>query len=602
MDYDYIKSPGEYYEMFYRAVNNYYKNNGASAYDAHVKANQRIYASPGNGGLGYVDFTVPKVEYLIGENGRLNPHATLGNRFTYNRKEYTILPDNWTDAAFRNALRQEYNLNVSNSLKNAQIYASLGYLNNEGIALNTGYERYTARFKANWEATKWLQLGGNTSFAHSTRHYVPDDAMGLFWSLRNVAPIYPLYIRDGNGNVMTDQNGTMYDYGDGKVLGDTHIRKSLSNQSPIQENALNTNETVYNNLTLNGYADITPFEGLKITLNGTVNSNQSRGLYTYNPFYGYTSTSYVNGGVEKSQTQTYSVNFQQLIDYAHSFGLHNVDLMAGHENYKYRYDYLSATKQNMASYFGNQNLSGAITVLNADDSPTSDYNNEGWFTRAQYDYDGRYFASFSFRRDASSRFHPDHRWGNFFSVGGAWIVSKESWFKAPWVDELKLKVSMGQQGNDNIGDFYYTDLYSITNNNGQLGLTWAHKGNKDITWETNTNVNTGIEFSLWKGRLTGSFEYFYRHTTDMLSFIAAPYEAGYAGSYYNVGNMDNKGVEINLTGVLLHSRHLSWSVNLNATHYKNIVTKLADGVKTSWAEGHGGYVSSYSDQFTGRQR
>lgn len=88
----------------------------------------------------------------------------------------------------------------------------------------------------------------------------------------------------------------------------------------------------------------------------------------------------------------------------------------------------------------------------------------------------------------------------------------------------------------------------------------------------------------------------------MLSFIAAPYEAGYAGSYYNVGNMDNKGVEINLTGVLLRSRHLSWSVNLNATHYKNIVTKLADGVKTSRAEGHGGYVSSYSDQFTGRQR
>lgn len=596
VDYDYIDNPGEYYEMYYRAMRNYYVNSGESAYSAHVKANEKIGQASSSGGLGYVVYSVPSNEYLIGENGKLNPHATLGNRIYNNGKYYTLLPDDWTDEAFRTALRQEYNISVSSSAAKSQMYASLGYLNNEGIAYNSDYERYTARLKADWQANNWLSMGGNASFAHSKRNYITGGSTGLFYSLRNIAPIYPVYVRDGNGNIMTDSNGRVYDYGEGDITG---IVRPVSSQSNlIQENALNTNNTTYNNLTLNGYADITPLEGLKITLNGTVTSHQSRGVYTYNPFYGFSATTYTNGAVSKDQSQTYSLNFQQLVNYTKSFGLHNMTLLLGHENYRKRYDYLSGDKQNMASYFGNQNLSGAITVIDTDDSVTN-YNNEGWFFRGQYDYAEKYFGSVSLRRDASSRFDPDHRWGTFYSIGGAWIISKESWFKAPWVDMLKLKASMGQQGNDDIGDFRYTDLYSLENNNGQVALIYNTKGNKEITWETNTNVNVGAEFSFWKGRLTGSVEYFYRHTTDMLCFINAPQSAGYSGQYYNVGNMDNKGFEVDLNGVILRNKNLQWSINLNATHYKNEVTKLADERKTLVMDGHAGYISSSNDQFTG---
>lgn len=599
--YDYVDNAAEYYEMFYRAAYNYNLLSTGNAYDAHTAANTLMSQAVADGGLGYIVYGVPDGEYLIGENGKLNPHATLGNVISNGEKSYTLIPDDWTDEAFRSALRQEYNFSVNSNAGKAQIYASLGYLNNQGIVYNSDYERYSSRLKADWQAAKWLTIGGNTSFAHSTRNYISDASNGLFATLQNMAPIYPVYVRDGKGNIMTDANGRVYDYGDGAVIGIE--RETMKKTNPLQESSLDTNETVSNNFSLNGYADIMPVNGLKITLNGTVTNSQSRTAYSYNPFYGYTSTTYVNGAVGKVQTQKYSINFQQLINYTKGWGKHTMTLLAGHESYKYRYDYLYGEKQGLASYFGNQNLDGATTIIGTGDydssNPTNDYNNEGWFFRGQYEYAGKYFASASYRRDASSRFHPDNRWGNFYSFGAAWIISKEQWFNATWVDQLKLKLSVGQQGNDNIGEYGYTDLYSIVNNNGGVGLTWAQKGNKDITWETNTNLNVGLEFSLWQGRLSGSFEYFYRHTTDMLSFIYAPYEMGYAGSYYNVGNMDNKGVELELNAVPLRMRNFTWSINLNATHYTNEIKKLSEQAKTSNVEGHGGYISSYSDQFTG---
>lgn len=600
VDYDYVDNPGEYYEMFYKAVNNYYKNSGYSTYDAHTKANEMILANSGSGGLGYVAYTVPEGEYLVGENGKLNPHATLGNRIYNNGNYYTIVPDDWKDEAFHTALRQEYNLSVSTTMKNAQMYASLGYLNNEGVVESSSFERYTARLKADWQANKWLSLGGNVSFAHSTQDNVDDSSTGLFYTVRNIAPIYPIYVRDGSGNIMTDSNGKVYDYGDGSIIG--MARTGMAGTNFLQENTLNANNTVYNNTSFSGYADISPLEGLKITLNGTVTNNQSRTLYTYNPFYGYAATTYKDGGVYKSQTQSYSVNFQQLVNYTKSFGKHSIGLLLAHENYKYNYNLLYATKYGMASYFGNQNLNAAITVMSSgvgdydttqssNDSKTS-YNNEGWMFRGQYDYDEKYYGSVSVRRDASSRFHPDNQWGTFYSLGGAWIVNKESWFNVSWIDQLKLKASIGQIGNDNIGENRYEDLYEVVNSGGEVGLKLHSIGNKDITWETKTSFNIGTEFSLWKGRLTGSLEYFNQRTTDMLCFITAPYEAGYSGSYYNVGNMENNGVEIDLNGVIIKNRNLTWSVNVNATHYKNKITKLEEKVKTTQStDGYYGYYS-----------
>lgn len=592
-DYNTIDDPAQYYETYYKALYNYQVNElGLSNYDAHVKVNNIISSNDKTaGGLGYVCFTVPNGEYLIGENGRLNPHAVLGNRVYNNGQVYTVYPDDWKHEAFRNGLRQEYNLNINGGTDKAQVYASIGYLKNEGVVDNSDYERYSARIRADYQAKNWLKIGGNASFSHSNYNVISASYdSDVFATVSHIAPIYPLYIRDGEGNIMSDANGKMYDYGDAAVNG---LQRPIIPQSnPLQENNLNTNLSHENAFSINGYTDIDIIDGLKLTLNGTATVRGIKGTVTQQPFYGYGAITYPDGYLSKDMSENYSYNVQQLLNYSKKFGHNNVELLLGHEYYRSHYEMLFGDRTGLASYFENQTLGGAIKVIDNGDS-VSDYNNEGFFMRAQYDYDERYYASASFRRDASSRFHPDHRWGNFFSFGGAWIMTKESWLnEIDWLPMLKIKASFGQQGNDNIGDFLYMDTYELSNTGG-IALSLASKGNPDITWETNNNFNAGFEFELFRSRLRGGIEYYSRKTTDMLCFVYAPYNAGYSGSYYNIGDMLNKGVELDISGDVIKTNRLTWTLNFNATHYTNEITYIAEDLKkNNTVEGHAGYSSS----------
>ena len=224
-------------------------------------------------------------------------------------------------------------------------------------------------------------------------------------------------------------------------------------------------------------------------------------------------------------------------------------------------------------------------------SSHSIYNNEGYFVRVQYDYANKIYGSASYRRDASSRFHPDHRWGNFWSLGAGWLINHEPWFKASWVDMLKVKASIGSQGNDSISSYLYTDVYNITNSNDEIGITFASKGNENITWETNTNFNAGVDFGFFGGRLNGSFEYFYRKTSDMLFFFTVPASLGYSGYYDNIGDMRNAGVEFSVDGAIFARKNFQWNMNLNLTHYTNKIIYLPEEKKTVEMEGYKGYAS-----------
>ncbi len=259
---------------------------------------------------------------------------------------------------------------------------------------------------------------------------------------------------------------------------------------------------------------------------------------------------------------------------------HNLTVLLGHEYYDSRYYNLGASKSKMFSP-DNKELNGAVIDGQDASSYQTRYNNEGFFGRLQYDYEGRYFGSASIRTDASSRFAKDHRWGTFWSLGGAWLISKEKWFKAPWTDELKFKASIGQQGNDNIGSYRYTDLYNIQNSSGNIGTSFNSKGTEDITWEKNTNFNTGFEFSFWHGKLTGSLEYYYRKTTDMLfSFSVAP-SLGYSSYYDNVGSLYNTGFELNLNYNAIRTKDVQWDVHFNIASLRNRLTMLHPDKKTS---------------------
>ena len=603
-DYDYITDPGEYYEMHYKGLYNYYTQvAGMAPYEAHTRANRTMLdPSAGNGSLGYNVYTLPEGQDLIGRNGKLNPQATLGRLINFKGEDYWVTPDNWIDEVYMNGIRQEYNVNIAAGNERGSFYGSFGYLNNDGIVENTGYERYTARLRADYQAKKWLKVGGNASYTHSESKTSSGDGSSgstenIFAYTSQIAPIYPFYTRDGEGNIRRDSYGNIiYDHGTSTMAGSNAglNRAFLSNANPYSALMLDKNSSTSNLASFNGFADVILPLGFKFSFNGGVSVSQSEGISTANPLYGQYAVS--GGSIGRSQSMYWSYTLQQLLTWNYTFNdVHHVDVMLGHEN---NYDMgrsLSGYKNGLYSVDSSE-LSQGLKVSSTSSS-FAEYNNEGYLFRGQYDFDNRLFFSASFRRDASSRFHPDHRWGNFWSLSAAWLLSRESWFNAPWVDELKVKASYGSQGNDQISDFLYMDRYSIANDGtDKWSVAFASKGNEELTWETNANMNAGVEFSFWQGRLAGSLEYFNRITTDMLSWYSVPSSMGYSGFWKNVGDMSNQGVELALNANIIRKKNFNWNLNLNVTYVKNKILDLDyDNVKDQYYDLEGNAYTGYRD-------
>ena len=591
-DYEYITNPAQFYETHYGALKNYYLDSDMTLAEAHAKANRNLTGSANDGGLGYMVYTLPAGQEFIGSNGKLNPQATLGRRLVYEGEEYYLQPDDWTDAAFRTSLRQEYNVSVGGSGDKTSVYASFGYLNNEGIAYNSDMERFTARAKVDYQAKKWLKLGVNASYSRFHYNSINDEGASnssgnVFAYTTLVGPIYPLYIRGGDGRILYTEEGIKrYDYGENAGM----VRSIFPNSNALSESRLNTNASEGNAFNGTGYFDISFLRDFKFTFNAGVSLDETRSTDVRNPYFGQFAGE--EGLLSKQHTRQYEYNTQQILNYTKQIGDHNVNAMVGHEYYNQTFYLLGAAKSHMLTG-ENDELSGAIIDMQNAGASRLEYNNEGYFARVMYDYSNKYFLSASFRRDASSRFHSKHRWGNFWSVGGAWIITREDFMAGTheWLDNLKFKASIGSQGNDNIGDFRYTNTYTIENANGKVSTAFRDKGSENITWETNSNFNTGLEFSLYRGVVSGGVEYFLRRTTDMLLSFPTPPSLGYSSYYANVGDMRNSGIEIELNFMPVNREHVQWNLNLNMTHLRNKITMLPPERRTKEVEGYRGYVS-----------
>lgn len=574
-DYDVIKDPGQYYEAYYAQLyNRNFYGRGQSAEQANLNANKTMLSD-----LRYNVFTYPDNEQLIGLDGKINPHATLGRVVTgTDGKKYLMTPDDWANTLYNKSLRQEYNVSANGGTDRSTYYTSVGYLKDDGIIQQSGYERLTARLKADYQAKKWLKLGTNVGFV--TSNQTQSSGLSSTSTLANnpfvftstLAPIYPLFIRDENGNIMKDDLGNdLYDFGSSSKFG--IVRPVLDNNNPMAELALNRVTANGHQLNASMSADIQITSFLKANLTSTLIWGQTNGHTYSNAYYGPKAS--VNGELQKESTESWRQNHTQTLTYYQDFGKHSVTVLLGHEYYKTNTRYLSATGQGGFTP-SIQELAAFAKKLDSNSYRTA-YNVEGYFGNAQYSYDDKYFGSFSYRRDASSRFAKDHRWGNFWSIGGAWLISKESWFKAPWVDELKIKASIGQQGNDNIGNWAYIDLYTLSKaSDTSMAASFARMGNKNITWETTTNLNIGTEFSFFNRRLSGTIDFYSKKTTDLLFWLSIPESAGSRGYYGNVGDIRNNGIEVTLTGSIIRTKDLDWSVTANIAHNSTKILKLPE--------------------------
>ena len=584
-EYETISDPRAYYEQHYKSLYNYYTEGlGLSADEAYMRANENLFDAAA-GGLGYQVYTIPAGQYAIGRNGKFNPAATEG----YVLGDHLLKADDWADEVYRDGIRQEYTLSISGAQNKMSYYSSLSYLENQGITEKSDHQRLSARLKADYQAKEWLKVGANLSYTkfefNSLGNNGADGSTANIWAFTSqIAPIYPLYVRNADGSQYYDVNGiAVLDHGNGNLRNGGMpgtSRPFITDANPVLGNKYNTNNSEGNALSAQGYMDVNLAKGLTFTVNASATLDETRQNYVYNPYYGqFRST---GGTVSVGHSRSYAWNSQQLLNYSRKFGNHNVGVLLGHEYYSNKYYYVGASKSQMFSQ-ENKELNGAVVDGMDASSYQTHYNNEGYFARVQYDFMERYFVSGSFRRDASSRFAVENRWGNFWSAGGAWIISKENWFNAPWMNELKFKASIGSQGNDSIGSYRYTDVFEIVPSDGKISTLFASKGNPDITWETNTNFNTGFEFSLFDGRISGGIEYYNRMTTDMLFPTPVAPSQGYTSLYKNVGDMNNYGVEGDFHFVLVNKKNVQWDFNLNASYLKNTVVSLADNVKDAKA-------------------
>ena len=576
-NYDVLTSTQEYVEKAYQAIYNaaYYKIAAykGDAAKSNAYANNTIFTE-GGGGFGYPIYTIPEGQSLIGMDGKLNPSAKLG----YSDGEYYYIPDDWSKEMFSTNARQEYNASISSSTDRMSFYASFGYLNDQGVIDNSGFERFTGRLNADYQVYKWLKVGGNLSYTNSNSRYPGEQtstsSSGNAFFLANViAPVYPIFVRDAQGNIMYNEkyNRPIYDYGDNTT---NHSRVFMSISNPAGDLAYNKTEYLMDIMNFNWFGTITPIKGLSITARYGLFIDNTRYNDLGNVLYGqsaaYGGTAYQERIREYGFDQQYVANYNFNINEDHIF-----DITAGYDGYEYQEEYVDATGQNLYnpdSYWVNNTIDQRKGYGSYNEWAT-----EGFFSKVDYNYKDTYFGSISFRRDGSSRFHPDNRWGNFFSGSAAWMISNEKFMeRIDWIDMLKLKASYGEQGNHDIGNYYaYLDQFQMTGANGVFSDgTLYYKGNPDLTWETSTSYNVGVDFALLDNRLNGSIEYFGRKSSDMLYYKPVAPIAGYDEIPMNVGSMTNSGLEIDLSYTIFKNKNITWDVNANATFIKNKINEL----------------------------
>ena len=580
--YDVIDDPALYYETWYKQMYNSYIYAGYTVADAYAAADKN-FLNEKNGGLGYQIFTVPQGEKLIGTNFKLNPNAVLG----YTDGEYTYVPDDWYNEVFHTGFRQEYNASVSGASDRFNYYGSVGYLQDGGMVDNSNYQRYTGRINAAYQVKDWFRIETNMGFSHTDSQSPSYSSSwgssgNIFYITNNIAPIYPLYVRDANGQIMKEDGRIVYD------SNNSNFKRPNFVGNAVRDNQYNDYQSYADVLNGKWAAIFTPVKGLTLTADLGLTDDNTRSSSLYSQF---ASSSATDGGVTVTHDRFFSVNQQYLANYKIAFGKNSIEALAGFETYKYLSQRLTGYNDHLFNPVVGELSNADGTSSKSLSSYTNTYMTEGFLGRVQYEYDGKYFANASFRRDASSRFAPGHRWGNFGSLGAAWLVSKENFMQnVGWVDMLKVKLSYGVQGNDDLRSLYpYSDQYthSYDENTGSYSISLSYKGNEDLTWETSKSLNFGVDFELLGGYLNGSAEVFSKKTVDLLYNKDVPLSSGNPTGYVpvNVGSIRNSGFELSFDGLIINQKNFNWTWNANFSHYKNVILELDPSVSENGIKG-----------------
>ena len=555
-DYDRVNT-NQYFELYWEALRNQYAKDtqNYTPATAAAQASKDLVTKLMGGGPNPYGTQYPQP---VGTDGKLLPGASPLWNF------------DWDDAMQQQALRTELNLNVSGGGKTNQYFFSAGYLNDKGMALESGYQRFNLRSNITSEITSWLKGGVNLSFAHSIQNYpVSSDSKtsNVITAGRTMPNFYPIYVMNPDGTYYLENGEKVYDFGGYRPSGST------SNWNLPATLPLDKSERMKDEVSGRTFLEVTFIKGLKFKTSFNFDMINFNSLDYTNPKLG--PAAITGGGSSRVNTRTFSWTWNNILSYDKTIGDHHFNILAGQEAYSYRYDQLSASRTKMAQPDMPELVVGS--QLTGGSGYRIDYALASYLTQLLYDYQNKYFFSASYRRDGSSRFAPETRWGNFWSVGTSWRIDREEFMASTtdWLSALTLKASYGAQGNDNLGTYYASKgLYSIVSNLGENALVSDRIATPKLKWETNLNFNIGIDFSLFNNRFTGSFDFFQRRSKDLLYSRPVAPSLGYNSVDENVGALKNTGIEMVVNGTVIDQNGWIWKLGLNLTHYKNVVTEL----------------------------
>ena len=503
----------------------------------------------------------------------------------------------WYDQAIGSGHREEYNISANGATDKADYLFSVGYLKENGYLKTSGFDRISGRAAVNVQPVKWFKTGLNLNVTHQNFDSRYGTSSGgytnPFMYCRNIAPIYPVHLHDVNtGNYILDSFGNQQYDGGSYINNEGQVeitRNQYQDRHLIWENELNQDKTVRNTMNAIAYADIYLPYNFTFTLKGNLNTRHSEENSYDSAVIG---DGKGNSGRGKRTDYRYkNWAFQQQLHWSHEYGVHSVDALLAHENYSYTYNYLYGYKT--SEIVPNMNNLINFTNITSLEDYNDTYRTESYLGRVRYGYDNRYNAEVSFRRDGSSRFHKDARWGNFWSIGANWVISNENFMKKyDWVNYLKLRADYGEVGNDAGSGYYgYMALYELNQNSNVGALYNVQLPNYDLKWETGQSWGIGIDGRLFN-KLNFSIEYFDKRNKDLLFDVYNPLSAGATSSSdaesvitKNLGTISNKGVEISADIDVFKNR--DWKINVGGdiTFISNKVVTLPEQNKDGIIDG-----------------
>lgn len=536
------------------------------------------------GQIGFQPFKVPDGEQVILADGSINPNAQL------------MVNTDWRDHVYRVGKSQEYSVRVSGGNDKASYFISGGYLNQEGIVVQSDYKRYTTTINVDAKANDWLKVGMNNNLSYSEQNTPPGTGGGanpVRMSILFPSAI-PLYQLDDNFNPIPDgKGGYLYNY-DNQVSNDFN---------PIGITYADIYKTITARVLSNAYAEASLTKDLTAKSVFAIEATGLNETRYYNPDHGNgagpggLSNKYRTTNVTLTSTNT--LNWKKQLNENHNF-----NVLVGQEAVKNSYNYFTAGKAKFPA--GGLDQLTAGSDLKTISEYTSNWSLLSFFTRVNYDYKSKYYLSGSVRRDGSSRFGDENKYGTFFSIGGSWRITEEEWMPDfYWLDDLKLRASYGTSGNDAVGNFASLDLLQFGwNYAGDPGLIYSQLANPGLTWEQNDNLNIGVDLTIFNN-ITTSFEFYKRYSKQLLLDVPTSLTTGFDSRTDNVGNMTNTGFEWNVSSTNISNSDFVWTTDFNFTYNKNEITSLPQdqiiqGSKV-WREGASLYTF-YIQEWAGVNR